>query len=144
MGKLITFITLLIFLDLFFIATGQICNAGAGCSIGGILFNALFNLENFTAGTFFSDLIGSILNLSNSNTGIAALGIGATVLIGSIFIRSELIYLPISFTLALLASDFILIAAYLISLNAILGTFIMAPIILIYILTVVEWLRGKD
>lgn len=145
MGKLITFITLLIFLDLFFIATGQICNAGAGCSIGSILLNAILNIGNVTASTFFSNLIGDITNLFNSATGISALLLGATVLIGSLFIPGDIrFFIPITFSLALLSSDFVFIAAYLISLNAILGTFIMAPIILIYIITVVEWLRGKD
>ena len=145
MGKLITFITILIFMDLFFIATGQICNANAGCSLGSILLNSLLDIGNVTANTFFSNLIGDIGNLFNSGTGIAAIVIGAIVLIGSLFIPGDIrFFIPITFSLALLTSDFVFIAAYLISLNAILGTFIMAPIILIYILTVLEWLRGKD
>lgn len=145
MGKLITFITILIFLDLFFIATGQVCNVSTGCSLGSILLNSLLDLENITAGTFFTNLIGNIGDLFNSGTGIAAIALGATVLIGSLFIPGDIrFFLPVTFSLALLTSDFVFIASYLISLNAILGTFIMAPIILIYILTVVEWLRGKD
>ena len=145
MGKLITFITILIFLDLFFIATGQACTVDVGCNIGSIVLNSLLNLENVTALTFFTDLIGNIGDLFNSGTGIAALALGATVLIGSLFIPGDIrFFLPVTLTLSLLTTDFVFIAGILISLNAILGTFIMAPIILIYILTVVEWLRGKD
>ncbi|HEC39513.1 MAG TPA: hypothetical protein ENI29_14835 [bacterium] len=145
MGKLIQFVILLIFMDLFFISTGQLCSAGTGCSIGSIILNALLDIGNVTSGTFFSNLIGDITNLFNSSTGISALLLGATVLIGSLFIPGDIrFFIPITFSLALLTSDFVFIAAYLISLNAVLGTFIMAPIILIYILVVLEWLRGKD
>ncbi len=145
MGKIVTFLTILIFMDLFFIATGQICNSGAGCSIGSILLNAILDIGNATASTFFTNLIGDITNLFDSATGISALLLGATVLIGSLFIPGDIrFFIPITFSLALLSSDFVFIASYLISLNAILGTFIMAPIILIYIVTVLEWLRGRD
>lgn len=145
MGKLITFLTILIFMDLFFIATGQICGSGVGCSIGSILLNSLLDIGNVTANAFFSNLIGDITNLFNSATGISAIVLGATVLIGSLFIPGDIrFFIPITFSLALLTSDFVFIASYLISLNAILGTFVMAPIILMYIITVVEWLRGKD
>ena len=145
MGKMIQFMTLLIFLDLFLIATGQLCNSGAGCSLGSILLNSLLSIENTTALTFFKDLIGDIGNLFNSGTGIAAIALGATVLIGSLFIPGDIrFFLPVTLSLALLTADFVFIAAYFISLNAVLGTMIFAPIILIYILTIVEWLRGKD
>ncbi|KKN59063.1 hypothetical protein LCGC14_0546180 [marine sediment metagenome] len=146
MGKLVTFITLLIFMDLIFIATGQLCSSGAGCSIGSILLNAILDIGNVTASTFFSNLVGDITSLFNSGVGFAALIAGATVFLGaSLLIPSEQrLFIPVAFAFALLTSDFVFIAVYLISLNAILGTFIMAPIVLIYILTVVEWLRGKD
>ena len=145
MGKIVTYLTILIFIDLFFIATGQICSSGAGCSLGSIVLNSLLNLENVTSLSFFTDLIGDIGNLFNSGTGIAALITGAVVLIGSLFIPGDIrFFIPITFSLALLTSDFVFIAAYLISLNAVLGTFIMAPLIVIYILATVEWLRGKD
>ena len=145
MGKLIQFVTLLIFMDLFLIATGQICSSGAGCSLGSILLNSLLNIENATALSFFTDLIGDITNLFSSGTGIAALILGAGVLIGSLFNPGDIrFFLPVTLSLALLTADFVFIAAYFISLNAVLGTIIFAPIILIYILTIVEWLRGKD
>ncbi len=145
MGKMIQFVTLLIFLDLFLIATGQICNSGNGCSLGSIIFNALINIENVTASTFFSDFIGDIKNLFFSGTGFTSLALGAGVLIGSFFIPGDIrFFIPISISLALLTSDLVFIAAYFISINAVLGTMIFVPIILIYILTIVEWLRGRD
>lgn len=145
MGKVVTYLIFLIFIDLFFIATGQICNVDVGCSLGSILLNSILNIDNVMSLSFFIDLIGDSLNLFNSGTGIAALITGATVLIGSIFIPGDIrFFIPITFSLALLVADFVFIAAYLISLNAVLGTFIMAPIIIIYIFATLEFLRGKD
>ena len=145
MGKVITYITMLIFIDLFFIATGQICSVDVGCSLGSIIFNSLLNIDNVTGLSFFTELIGDITNLAGSATGFAALAIGGAVLIGSLFIPGDIrFFIPLSISLALLISDFVFIASYLISLNAVLATFIMAPIIIIYVLTVVEWLRGRD
>ncbi|KKL88656.1 hypothetical protein LCGC14_1922540 [marine sediment metagenome] len=145
MGKMIGYLTLLIFIDLFFIATGQICNVDAGCSLGSIILNSLLSLDNVTSLSFFTEFIGDITDLAGSATGIAALAVGAAVLIGSLFIPGDIrFFIPISFSLALLVSDFVFISSYLISLNAVLATFIMAPIVIIYIFTVVEWLKGRD
>jgi hypothetical protein len=145
MGKLVTYLTLLIFIDIFFIATGQICNDQVGCSIGSIIFNSILNVENITSLNFFTQLIGDIGNLFNSATGIGALILGATVIIGSFFIPGEIrVFIPLAFTFALLIADFVFIATYLISLNALLGTVLMAPIAILYILVVIEWLKGKD
>lgn len=146
MGKLVTYITMLVFIDLFFIATGQICNTDAGCSLGSILLNSVLNIQNILSFNFFTEMIGAIGNLFNSGTGIGSLILGGAVIVGlATFIPSEQrLFIPLAFSLALLASDFVFIGSYLISLNAVLGTFIMAPLILIYTLTIVEWLKNKD
>ncbi len=84
-------------------------------------------------------------SLQGDGKAIFTFFVGATVIIGSLFIPGDIrFFIPVTTSLAFLTSDFVFIAAYLISQNAILGTFIMAPIILIYVLTVIEWLRGKD
>lgn len=145
MGKLIKFITILIFIDLFFISTGQVCSQGS-CSLGSNIFNVILNLGNASATELWKELISSTADLTNSTTGILALlGTGA-VIVGAFFAtKSELLlFIPITATLALVTNDLIFIFSYLNGLNSILATFIMAPLIIIYVLTVVEWLRGKD
>lgn len=146
MGKLVTYITMLIFIDLFFIATGQICNTTSGCSLGSIVFNSIINIENILSLNFFTEMIGQITNLFNSGTGIGSLIVGGAVIVGlSTFIPSEQrLFVPMAFSLALLSSDFVFIGSYLVSLSPVLGTFIMSPLILIYTLTIVEWLKNKD
>ena len=145
MGKMIFYITMLIFIDLFFIATGQICNADVGCSLGSIIFSSLLNIENITSLSFFTDLIGDVTNLFSSTTGIAALLAGAGVIIGATIFPSEIrFFIPIAFSLSLLTPDFVFIAIFLIGSNALLGMFLMGPIILIYLFMVIEWLKGKD
>ena len=83
MGKVVTFLTILIFIDLLFIATGQVCSSEAGCSLGSIIFNAILNLADFNASTFFGELIGNIGDLFNSGTGIFALVVGSAVTVGA-------------------------------------------------------------
>ena len=145
MGKTTGFLILLIFVDLFFIATGQICSGGT-CSIGSLIFNSILNIGNIPLGQLFTDFIGDFANLFSSGTGIAALITAGGVTIGAFLVTKEfrLLLIPITFTLALIGSDFVVIAVYLLSLNKLLATFIMAPIIIIYIFTIVEWLVGKD
>ena len=145
MGKLIGFITFLIFADLFFLATGQICAHGV-CTLTSIIFNAILDVGKISTTQLFSELIGNISNLFNSSTGIAALGASGAVTIGAFIMTKEfrVLLIPIALTLALLVNDFVVIGTYLASLNPILAVFIMAPISIIYILTVVEWLIGKD
>ena len=145
MGKIVTYLTLLIMIDLFFIATGQICNTTVGCSLGSILLNSVIDIQNILSFSFFTEFIGQIKQLFSSPTGLGSLLVGGTVIVGALFIPSEQrLFIPMAFSLALLASDFVFIGSYLISLNAVLGTFIMAPLILIYTFTVVEWLKNRD
>ncbi|KKN65947.1 hypothetical protein LCGC14_0476500 [marine sediment metagenome] len=145
MGKVVTYLTILIMIDLFFIATGQICNTTVGCSLGSIILNSVIDIQNILSLSFFTEFIGQITSLFDSATGIGSLILGGTVIVGSLFIPSEQrIFIPIAFSLSLLASDFVFIGSYLISLNPVLGTFLMVPLITIYVFTVVEWVKNKD
>ncbi|KKK86472.1 hypothetical protein LCGC14_2762900 [marine sediment metagenome] len=146
MGKVVTYLTILIMIDLFFIATGQICNDGIGCSLGSIILNSILNIQNVTELNFFTELIGSIGALFTSTTGLGSIILGTTVFLGALALvpTEQRLFIPMAFSLALLVSDFVFIGAYLISLNALLGTFIIAPLAILYVFTVVEWLRGKD
>lgn len=145
MGKLVQYLTILIFIDLMFLATGQLCSEGT-CSLTSILYNSILSIGDVTFTQFFKELIGGALNLFDSVTGIAALLTGGGVIIGA-FVASKditVLFIPISFTLALIATDFVIITTYLLSSNPLAAMFIMAPISILYIITVVEWLRNKD
>lgn len=145
MGKIAMYLTILIFIDLLFITTGQLA-LGGNVSVGSILLNAIINLADVQSGTFFQELIGDITDLFNSSTGIASLITGVTVAVGTLLLTSsELrIFIPIGLTLSLLTADFVVIAVYLIGINPVLATFIMAPVIILYVLTIPEWLKGRD
>ncbi len=133
--------------DLLFIATGQICTEGAGCSLSSVIFNALLNIGDISATDLFRELIGSIKDLFSSKTGIFALAatVGVAATGAAIFARTEIIlFIPIAATLSIMAGDFVFIASYLASINPLLATFIMAPIIIIYVITLVDWVKGRD
>ncbi len=142
MGKVITFLTFLIFLDLFFIITGQI----GDLSLTSIFFNALIDLQGSASSEFMASLLGNMLTWALSTTGVASiLGGVAVVAIGVTTGRSDLIlFIPIGLTLALIGGDLVLIFGYLLSLNVIVGTLIGGPILLVYVLTILDWLKGKD
>lgn len=146
MGKLIYYISLLVFIDLLFIVTGQILSTGTP-SISSIILNAILDLPNLTFSGFFRQLIGDIFNLANSTTGIMGLLGGiAGVTIGTLITKSDsLLWLSvIGASVGLLVSDFVFIFSYLASLNSILATMIMAPIIVVFVLILIDWSRGKD
>lgn len=145
MGKLIYFITALIFIDLFFVATGQICVEGS-CSLSSTVFNAIFRIQESTFTSWFAELIGDFVNNLSSETGFLALIVGGAVAAAGVLLsRSDFVLsLPIAFTLAVISADFTFIASYLIEQNEVLAFFVMAPILVIYILTVLEWAKGKD
>lgn len=145
MGKLITYISILIFIDLLFLATGQICSAD-DCTLSAIIFGAIMDIKDATLTEFFIGLVGSLAEKLNSTTGILSIGAAGAVIVGAFVATKEfrVLLIPIFLTLALIASDFVTIGNILISSNPVLGSFIMIPIILIYSLIAVEWLVGKD
>lgn len=145
MGKLITFLVILLVIDLLFIMTGQICNNGA-CSLGSIIIQTALNLQNGVGMALFNEIIGSLTDLFTSSTGLFSLFAGAATIIAGIAFRQSdtVLFIPIGATFAIMASDFVFIYVYLASLNFYLATIVMAPIIIIYIISVVEWVRGKD
>lgn len=141
MGKFLRYISILIFLDLIFILTGQINFS----SIGSIIINGIINLKSLTLTDLFSQIIGQVGSLASSSSGLASLILGGLVTIGTIFSKSDtILFIPVGITFGLLTSDLILIGTYLSSLNSILATVLIAPLGIIYILTVMEWVRGKD
>ena len=147
MGKLIFFVSFLIFLDLLFIMTGQICLTGDDCTMGGIIFETLMNLGSVSGGKLFLALIGDVFNLVTSTTGILGIiGGVAAVTIGSIVTKSDsiLFLAALGTTFAVFVNDFVNIYLYLSGLNQVLATIVMGGIILTFIFVIIDWARGKD
>lgn len=148
MGKLVRYLTILIFIEMLFIITGQLLPSSGGSnpgSVGSIIFNAILNLGSLSLQEIFTQSIGQFGDLFNSSSGIGALILGGAVTLGTLFTKNDsILFIPIGFTLALLSLDFIFIANYLGSFNFILSTLLLAPITIIYIITVIEWIRSKD
>lgn len=141
MGKATKYLLFLIFADLLFVITGQITGGFTST-----VFNAAIDVANLGSSNFFNEFIGNPNDIFNSSLGIGALFGAGGVLIGAFLATKEfrVLLIPVFFTLGLIAFDFILLASYLISLNAVLGTLIMAPLTILYIFTAAEWLIGKD
>lgn len=148
MGKMINLVSMLVFIDLFFLVTGQLCVEGV-CSISSIVFGAILDPNTILDLGIFTFLIGTIQSLLSSPTGIASLLGGATVatvFVGSSIFRGidTILFITIGLTLAGLASDFIFLFVNLSQLNFVLAAMTILPIIIIYIFSIVEWMRLKD
>jgi len=132
MGKLFMFITMLVFIDLLFLVTGQLTG-----SLTSILFTAIIDISVIRTSNFWVSLAGA--------GGLTALLSISAITVGFIVTKSDMVlFIPIAITLSVLAADFIVVFNLLKIHSVILATFVMAPIVILYILTILEWLRGKD
>lgn len=134
MGKLITFLSFLIFVDIIFIITGQ----NIPTSPSSIILNAVIDPTNIKTSQLFTVLFGiagiaGLAALSGVSTGIVSRA-GVDV-IG---------FAAIAATLVLLIGDFLAIFIFFRNINPILAVTIMSPIVAIFVVTIAEWLRGKD
>lgn len=131
MGKLITFLSILIFIDILFIVTGQLATDSTGSVIAGVLANP----EAIKTTNFWASLI----------TGLSALAIGAVVVVGLITKPSDItIFIAMGLTLAVLIGDYLSIFLYLTEANSVLATILFLPVMLIFTFVIIEWVRGKD
>ncbi len=132
MGKLIQFVAILVFIDILFIITGQ---------------NVLFSPT--------SVIINAILDPANIQTSqlwilIIAGGIGTLAIVGSVVLgivtRNVEFFFFVAFALgfATLVGDFVGIFLYLASFNILFATITIGPLMILFLMTVLEWLRGKD
>ena len=142
MGKVSKFLTIIIFIDLLFIITGQLGSQ----TLSSIIFDSILNFKNLQAQDLFKEFIGDIFNLTSSGTGLLALLASGGVVVGAFLATKEfrILLIPITLTLALVAGDLITINAMLLEANAILASLIMIPLTIIYIFSIVEWLKGSD
>lgn len=131
MGKLVGFILMLVVIDMLFLATGQLdLNSPSS-----IISNAVQDPTTLKTSNFWTVLI----------TGITGLVVVTTIIAGIATRNSDIvIFAAMAGTLALLLTDYLYIYNHLASINTPLAIMIMAPIIITFILTIVEWLRVKD
>jgi len=133
MGKLGNYIAVLIFVDLLFIITGQI----GGNSPTSILFNAIIDPSTIKSVGFWSVIIGA--------AGIAGLSGTAGVVSGFLTTPLQIgLFAAMALSLATLVADFISIYSVLRIHSEILAIIIMAPIIILLVFTIAEWLLNKD
>lgn len=133
MGKLTTYIGILIILDIFFLITGQL-NLDSSTSF---VTGAILNPSAIRTSIFFGVFLGLggiavLVATSGVTTGILAVG------------TNVLAFTAMALVLAGLLGDFVTIFNTLSAHNLVLATVIMAPIIMLVVVTIAEWLRGKD
>ena len=133
MGKLRTYISILIILDIFFIITGQLdVNSSTSFVTGAILNPSAIRTSVFFVVFLGAVGIGSLVASSGVTTGILATG------------TNVLAFTLMAVALAGLLGDFVTIFNTLKDHNFVLATVIMAPIIMLLVVIIAEWLRGKD
>ena len=131
MGKLVSFIIILVIIDLLFLITGQLTLD----SPSSLIINVIQDPSIITQASFWTILI----------TGIGALAVTTAVIAGIVTRQSDIVlFITMGTALALLIGDFAVIYVHLASFNRTLATLIMSPILLIFTLIIIEWIRGKD
>lgn len=138
MGKLITFMLMLLFADLLLLITGQINN-----TLNSLILSSMLDFSNFTLSSLWSNLISSVSN--NALAWIA--GAAATVATGFLISTTDTkLFIPAAMILGSMVTDFITFYNTMISagVNIILATLIIAPIIVSFTMVLIEWARGRD
>ena len=136
MGKMIYFITALVFIDLFFIVTGQLTINETNPS--SLILQAIINPQTILSTQFFATFF--------SVAGLATILTTGAVLVGIINKAGIVIIGFASATVILteLAGDYLTIWGILRDANVVLATLSFSVIIIIFIFVLVEWVRGKD
>lgn len=146
MGKLVNLIMILVVLDLLFLVTGQLVLSNNGPqSVGSIIFKAILNINDFSTNELFNQIIGDVLNLGKSTVGFFSLAASSGIVILAAAVKSDrILFITIAMPLSLLINDFVVLGGKLMSYNKVLGIVIMAPILILYTLTMIEWVKEKD
>jgi len=132
MGKLTKMIISLVIIDLLFIITGQIEVSSQSSIIG-----SLINNPSSKTSVFFLLFLGV--------TGIASLVATSSVSSGLITRGADvLVFTSMALAMASILGDFANIFITLREQNIVIATIIMVPIMGLFVLTIAEWLRGKD
>lgn len=141
MGKMVTLLLILVFVELGMVMVGIV-----PIGIGSTLFKAIINLQAGNISDFFRELVGDVLTIGSSGVGLVGLlAAGAAVISGVFFPASDTkLFLPMALTLGIIGADITGIYGALASQSTLLATFIIAPIFVLYAMSVVEWLKNKD
>ena len=133
MGKLVTFMSILIIIDILFLITGQLnLDSNTSMVTGAILNPTAFKTSVFFLLFFGAVGIGGLIATSGVTTGILSTGTNILAFTGMALAMTGLL------------GDFITIFNTLRDYNVVLATIVMAPILLLFTVTLAEWLRGKD
>lgn len=133
MGKLVTYLIILIFIDILFLITGQLGTD----SLTSLISTAIQDPSIITTSSFQGTLIGT--------AGLTGLIAAAGVIVGLFFSATNVaLFIPMAIALSLLMGDFLTVYNILRAQNFVLATVIMAPIMFIFYLIIVEWLRNRD
>ncbi len=133
MAKLITYLSLLIFIDILFLVTGQLDLSSSTSVVTG----AILDPSAFKTSVFFLLFLGVV--------GIAGLVSTSGVTTGTLFSATNVLsFTVMAVAMTGLLGDYITIYNTLRAHNEVLAIIIMAPIIMIFAVTIAEWLRAKD
>ncbi len=137
MGKLLNYIIMIVMIDVLFLVTGQL---GAN-SPTSLILGAIQGLTEIKGTQLWLTLIG----VAGGAVGITALLVVGTVRVGLVttFLQA-LIFIPIALALIAMIGDFSTVFLKLADFNVVLATVIMAPIMIIFVFVVVEWVRNRD
>jgi hypothetical protein len=142
MGKLMTFITILVMIDIMLLTTGVVQDM----TFNSVLLNAVLDWRTtdvFSWG-FFKQLIGDLADAA-TGSGLLSLLLGAGIIAGFFIFPSDTkLFIPIAAFLALASQDFIVVGQQLAEINNILAALFIVPILILYILTILDWVRGRD
>lgn len=131
MGRLISFVTILIFIDLLFLVTGQLTLD----SPTSVILNGLQDPSILLTTNWWTVLV----------VGLSALAVTSAVIAGIATRNSDIvIFFAMAGTLVLMVGDYLVIYNHLASINKPLAILIMSPVITLFTLVVIEWARGKD
>lgn len=133
MGKLVSYVSILVFIDMLFLFTGQLSTI----SPTSIIINAVLNPESVLTTQFYLVFLGII--------GIAGIAATAGVTSGIVTRGIDILaFTAMALALSTMLGDFVGVFILLRSHSPILATMIFAPLIMLFIVTIAEWLRGKD
>lgn len=133
MGKLVTYLGILIFVDILFLITGQLDISSATSVVTG----AILDPSTFKTSVFFLLFLGA--------AGIAGLASTSGVTTGTLISATNVLaFTVMAIAMIGLLGDFITIFVYLNAQNQVLAKVVMAPILMLFAVTIAEWLRGKD
>lgn len=151
MGRLVTYLTILIVMDLLFIITGQLCVSGDACSFTSVIFSMAINPSLSVLSNWFTQFIGNFTSLIHGDASSGTIGnllatlATAGVAAGSLIFglkNDSILFASTGVVLSLLVGDFINIFTYFYSASPIIAVLIFSPITIIYIFTCLEWVRG--